>query len=364
MILESIRRSIARAMFFYKRDEIYETLTRSMEQGGSARTPLLSVVFEGKGDRAAERNSLIAIAHYGVQNRLENGLTLSEAMRPVIPAEEAMMIDGGEVNGKLLEAIRSAQHSKQVSDQISDLVRAAMHQPIVAAVGFLATSVFLGFFIWPDFLQATPKKYWDGWAYACLDLQMKSAKYWPATTAVLLLAVLYRWSLPRWTGHVRKFVDHIPPWSAYRDARAASLFTGLGSLIESGLTIDQSFERISREASPYMRWHIEAMRLRYKEHPTKPLHALDTGLFSTSMLDLVAESASQRTFDATLQYVGRTAMSAIVKSVRRTAILGNGIFLTIIFLLFMWLTAAMAIGSTDAGERQSREAAGSTYSTR
>lgn len=362
-MIDFAKRWLARALFYWNRDEVYNSLIRSMEQGGSERTPLLTALFQMKGDRAAERNSAIAIAHYGIKNRLDSGLTLAEAMRPVIPVDEAMMIDSGEANGRIVEALRSASHAKSVSKQIGAVVRAALAEPVMAACSMLLTSVVMGAFIWPQYLATTPRQYWDAWAYLIFDLQIKSAKYWPATCIVFVLVGLYRWSLPRLTGPVRKLLDRIPPWSTYRDARATSVFVTLGALIEAGLTIDQALARISRESNRYMQWHLEAIRLRYEGDPSKPIQALDTGLFSKRMLDLVAEAATQRSFDATLQHVGRQSMDEIVKSVKLTAWLANGFFLAIIFSFLIWLTFAIVVGSMDATERQTRQEAGSAYSS-
>lgn len=363
-MIDYAKRLLARALFYWNRDEVYNSLIRSMEQGGSERTPLFSAVFQLKGDLAAERNSAIAIAHYGIKNRLESGLTLAEAMRPVIPADEAMMIDSGEANGRVVEALRSANHAKNVSDKIGSVVRAALAEPIVSACSLLLTSVVMGALIWPQYLETTPRQYWDTWAYLIFDLQIKSAKYWPATCVVFVLVGLYRWSLSKFTGPVRKALDSIPPWSTYRDERATSVFVSLGALIEAGLTIDQALARISRESNRYMQWHLEAIRLRYEADPSKPIQALDTGLFSKRMLDLVAEAAAQRSFDATLQNVGRQSMDEIVKSVKRTAWIANGVFLSIIFSFLIWLTFAIVVGSMDATERQTRQEAGSAYSSR
>ncbi|MGT2457766.1 type II secretion system F family protein [Cupriavidus basilensis] len=351
-MLNWIRMKWARSQFNAVREDLYQAMIRDLDDAGTRVVVTDSARFGAWEARAAERGELVALAHGGVRRRLEfEGRPLSDALQPLVPVEEVLMIDGGLAAGRLSEALKSVIGAKQANEAINSMLREAMAQPAVGAGSIFGLSLLYGMMVWPPLVDAFPTKYWDAWALPLVQSQIWFAEYWPLAFVPMALVWLYWKTLPTWTGVTRKAFDRLPPWNTVRDRNAASLLTVLASLIHSGATVDAAFERIQSRSTPYMQWHIAAMRRRLVASGDDVVKALDTGLFSRAILDQIADAASSRAFDETLKHMGTVALADVVKSVKRTAAWANGLLIGIVGAVFLYMTAVQVIAVDDAGSR-------------
>jgi hypothetical protein len=59
------------------------------------------------------------------------------------------------------------------------------------------------------------------------------------------------YSLPRWTGPVRKQLDKWLPLNLYRDFASSMMMISLASLMRSGISLRSSLERTYKHSSPW-----------------------------------------------------------------------------------------------------------------
>ena len=107
------------------------------------------------------------------------------------------------------------------------------------------------------------------------------------------LLVLMGLSMPRWTGQKRQCVDNWPLYSHYRIGAAAGLLRTLSNLSTAGMNLNEALEVTSRNATPYVRSHIERMRAHLVKE-TNLGKVLNTGLLlprSQSNLEVLGDSA-------------------------------------------------------------------------
>ena len=347
-MLKNIQIFIAKREFLNARGEIYEMIEANFSESGSGRVSTIREIFDAWATRESSRNNSIALVHRSIVKRLDTGYTFSKAISPFIPKEESLIIEAGEASGRLVEALKSVAQQKAASSEIGSIAAAAVAEPAMAALSIFGTSWFCGSMLWPELLRVVDEKYWPSWALPLLHFEMNVARYWQFSACLVLLAWLYWWSMPRWTGISRKLFDKIPPWSIYRDRQSAAFIGVLGGLLSSGMEMDNALARIERGASPWMAWHIHTIRKKYATSGANPMRAFDTGLFSTTIIDLIEDASRNRTFDGTLIHLSAEALPIIVRRVRAMAMATGTVLSLFTGMVFMYQVAVQQSGVNSA----------------
>ncbi len=354
-MLNKIKIFFAKRAFSDERGDIYEMLEGNLTQSGSGRKSTMREIFDAWASREAARKNSIALVHRSIVKRLDTGYTFAKAISPFIPKEEALIIEAGESSNRLAEALKSVRQQKNATSEIGSIAKAAVAEPAMSALSIFGTSLFCGSMLWPELLAVVEEKHWPSWALPLVHFDLYVTKYWQLSFCLLLLAWLYLWSMPRWTGYVRKMFDLVPPWSIYRDRQSAAFIGVLGGLLASGMEMDSALARIERGASPWMAWHIRLIRRRYAVAGANPMKAFNTGLFSTKIIDLIEDAARNQAFDTTLIYMSAEALPIIVKRVKAMA-LATGMVLTLITgVVFMYQVAVQQSGVNSAMSNFSKD---------
>lgn len=343
-----IQNYLAKREFMNHRIEIYGLVRENLSEAGSGRVLTIKELFDGWAAREGRRKNAIALTHRSVSKRLGDGKSFSESMAPYIPKEEALLLDVGEVSGRLPQALKSCQTQANADVEIGSLVTAAMAQPALSMVSILMTGYFCGMSLWPEMLKVIEIKYWPAWAVPLVKIEIALAKHWQIMGMFFVLAGLYWYTIPRWTGRFRAVFDRIPPWSVYRDRQSASFLAVLGGLLASGMELDTALGRIEKNASPWLQWHIRRTRAKLAVVGAQPLSALNTGLFSEKILDLIEDASRGRSFDETLTHLGTDALPMIISRVKTMAAVTGTVLLVLTGAIFIYQVAVQMSGVNEA----------------
>ena len=237
-------------------------------------------------------------------------------------------------------------------------VLAALAQPAIGLLSLLALSVAFGLALWPDILRGMPLKYWPGWTHLCINVQLWLGQKWMWLTALGLFVGAYYYSLPRWVGRWRTVADLVPPWSIYRGQQASTLLSVLAALVESGRTVREAMVLIRDTSPPYMAWQLNRIVRKLDASGEEGIKSLRTGFFSQQIMDRVEDAASNRTFGATLRYVGQNSLRLIVSAVQKQANYSSGFFMLVVGIAFLYTTAVIVIGMQDATDNLTRSVGG------
>jgi type II secretory pathway component PulF len=338
----------AKRSFLSQRGDVYEMLENNLTETGSRKVSTMHEIFTAWSTREASRNNSIYLVHRTIATRLAQGYTFSAAIAPFIPPDEALILEAGEAAGKLAEALRSAQLQKKAGGEISSMVAAAMAEPAMSVISIGLTGWVCGSWLWPEMLRVVDPKFWPGWALPLVEFEMALAQNWQVVGFFFLIAFVYWWSIPRWTGRVRQVFDKVPPWSIYRDHQAAAFLGVLGGLLQSGMELDQAMGRIEKKSPPWLRWHIRKIRARLAVVGANPLTSLDTGLLSPRILDLIEDAARNRSFDASLTHMGTDALPIIIRRVKIMAATAGTVMTLLTGMLFVYQVAVQQSGTTQA----------------
>ena len=345
-------RVFLRRTFMSSRLMVYEALHDMLTNNAGTKAPTFAARFDEWAKRARARDQAIWRPYAEIQRRLASGRGLARSMAPFIPADEVMILDAGEASGQLVPTFKAIIKGVEVSQDIEQATRAAYREPFIGLLSFIALSVFSGFAVWPAMIESLPERYWDGWALALIYAQIYMFDY----TWVLLLMVGfyigYRYSLGNWAGRGRGLAEKLLPfYASYRDKQAASLLMVLAGLLRAGKTLDQALVHISRQGTPYVRWHTKNMQRRLQLFAGDPAKMLATGIFSDEILDRIANAGAARQLAESIQVIGTTSIDGVGKSVKKAAVIGASVLFMFIGLLMTYYTAVQVIGSQMASDR-------------
>jgi len=351
-MMSLLRRLMIRNAFHEAREDIYESLAEELKKDSAKRTETISATFEAWARRDAKRKLPIAIAHASIVRRLnDNGDSFADAIGPLIPFEERMIIWAGEHNGELSTALLHAVRVKNALSEMKDAVRAAVAQPAFGFLGVLFTSAMLGVLLWPEMLRDIKPQYWPGWALPGIYWDLWLARNWPVLGIIGILIGAYYYTLPRWTGRSRQWIDRFPPWSAYREENANVLLTTLAGFLSNRFVITDACEKIRERATPYLRWHLNQIIPKIEGKGESALEAFNTGLLSRPILDRLQDANRTRDLDKTIIHVGDKALKALVRHVKARANIINTLGSLIVAVFFLYSAAVQLIATQDATDR-------------
>jgi len=153
--------------------------------------------------------------------------------------------------------------------------------------------------------------------------------------ATICTTVLVTCALPRWTGWLRAKLENARPsakWllfplfplttalGIYRDFQVSQLLTALAVLLDSGMTLTEALQRLRRNATPWMRSHLQRVLAHLQVAPTEYVPAFSKGLMSPSLLASVASAVRNNPrFDRVLVELGTRENIHIQNHIAKTA---------------------------------------------
>jgi hypothetical protein len=290
--------------------------------------------------RNRSRKTQVWPVFQAIARRMRAGDDFAMAIRPFIPTDEYALLelagsstreDAG-VRG--LELAEMAANAKRI---LSGTTSTQMAYPAFLLIYLYSFCMLFGGAIFPQVRDVRPLEEWPGAGQVLYVFDTFCYEYWWLSTALVVGAVFsYFSSLRRWTGDMRNRFDAAPlMWRNRRDLRAALLIVSLSGLFDSGLTLRAALDRLTRTADPWLKWHLNRMSLRLTDTPDEPMRALDTGIFSESIVDTFTDAAGRDQFVQAIKDLGRDSLSRVVENVRRNAKITHYVLLGLAATLFL-----------------------------
>ena len=341
----NLKLSLGKNEFNARRLDVYSSLAEEMKDGGSRKNKTLKETFERYARRELKRKNACGYVYDHIAKALGDGKTFSEALRPFVPKEEALIIEAGEASGKISVAFDTVTRQAQSDSEIKKAIRQGILDPMVGVLSFLILSIICGMKVWPPLLSAIDEQYWPTWVWPMIHAQIAFASSWPFyLTSFIGLLVFVVWSMPNLTGAPRRVLDYIPPYTIYRLRQSASLLGVVAGLLNAGMELSAAFRRIAETSNPYMRWHIARILKKMDMAGTDGILALNTGLFNVGVMDRIEDAAASRGFDETLAYVGTIALDSVIDKVKFAVTSFVALLVAINGMGMLYFTAVQVIG--------------------
>ncbi len=329
------------------RRKLYEKLAELMENHVSLQNAVINLK-----NRALKRGATDseAIVLTKIERRLREGVQSGKAFVPFVPISEGVVLQSYDSN--FIQGLRDCAKSIEDNQKIKGCIVSATAAPGFYLALLLVVMYIYGNVVIPKIAYALPMDRWTGplKGLAYLSLFVSSSWFWVFLVGIILIVLLFFWSLPRFTGPIRAFLDKYPPFSLYRILVGARTLQALASLMSSGYSVPRALEileSLSRR-SPWLseRFNATLYHLRSGEQlgvafELTKLHFPDPELIE----DLIVFATLDK-FDETLIKKARNWTDESINTVSITSKLLNNLLLICIgsFIAFMTM-GIMGIGA-------------------
>jgi type II secretory pathway component PulF len=239
------------------REALYEHLSTQVENGVSVEDAIEG--FAAIMRKRKRRSSYALMAN--VSRRMRDGQPLRRAIAIAIPRDEAAILAGGEMSGKLAVALDLLVASHDRVESVMRAYKAAAVRPIMYLAMTYGVMWAVGQFVMPSITQGLPESKVQGMGVVMYKAADFAQSWWSLVPPLLCVALFYavRWSFPRWTGPRRIKAEAYFPYSFYRDIEGYKWLASFSGLVEAGIPDVHALARQMETASPWLRerlWHI------------------------------------------------------------------------------------------------------------
>lgn len=332
-----------------KRAEFYEMMGALIKDG----KPLDSAIRELQNRFKQKKRPMGVLLKLWAQ-AMSEGKTFAQAMDGYTTETERTVLAAGERSGDLTKGFEQAALIARSTAAIKAALRSELAAPVLQTMVLLALLIGFSVLIAPQLRNSIPDWAFDGSQRALFALSNVVAKVWYFVLPTLAFALYAAmWSMSRYTGAMRPYLDRLPPWSVYKVHASATFMISLSALIRAGVPIDSAIQFIKKQSDPWMREHLSVMVGRLKAGDEQGA-AMDTGLLSDRVADMVAIYSQTANFDAAISNIGKMAMDDGLSRIRSIAASGRTVSIMAVGALTAWIfLAVMGIG--DAAQRANNE---------
>jgi type II secretory pathway component PulF len=185
------------------------------------------------------------------RSRISNGGTFASAIDGWVTADEQMLLSAGEQEGDMAAAFGRLELLLTARSKIVKAIAGALAYPLTLIMMSMALLSFYAWKIVPAFLGAlaTRSGEFEGMAASLIWLTGVVRHWlWLWVLLLVLAAVLFFWTLPRWDGRLRVVLDRYAPYGLYRIMRGTawllslSALMGVGRRVEDALLLLQKYD--------------------------------------------------------------------------------------------------------------------------
>jgi type II secretory pathway component PulF len=259
MALDLNRRWARMQLTSQARLRFYRKIAKMLANG----LPLLRILedLEMRASREGRKpKEPLALALADWRGIVQNGGTLAEAMAWWVPHTEQMIVMAGEQSGRLETALLNVCAIVQYSRRIRTAIVAGLAYPAVIVAMTIGYVYLFGALVIPHFTALVSPEHWHGVARSLYSLScfvQSGMLYCLVLFAALVMVLLY--SMPRWSGRVRVWLDRFAPYSVYRLITGSGFLVAFSSLQQAGYTVERSLDRLAADAKPWLRQRIDDM---------------------------------------------------------------------------------------------------------
>lgn len=201
-----------------------------------------------------------------IGQRMHDGLSLADAVKPWIRFDEYAVLSAGELAGELPRVFTLIIKAQQRKYRILSAFKNALMTPFIYASLMGGMLWAIGHFVTPSVESSLPENKALGMVYALYVIGDFANSLW-ALLPILVMGIfmLMVWySFPYWVGKYRIYAEHFFPYALYRDLQGFLWLMSFTQLLGAGLPDTVILERQHRHAAPWMKERLQAYGFRMK----------------------------------------------------------------------------------------------------
>jgi len=286
-----------------------------------------------------------------ISDKIAEGQLLADGMQGWFHPAIVEVVRAGESGGNLPDSLRAGLNT--FADQTSawSVMLNSLVYPVCVIILALIVVVFIKNSVLVRFAEIRPVALWPEIGRDLYFLGVIVERWW-WLILLLLIAALFvvRKMLHQLTGSSRKFIDHFPLLSLYRELIAARFMETLGLLIANGVVLKRALSLLHNDSSPYLSWHLVEMENRLSSGKENIADVLNTDLINRNDLIRLRVVTKGKNFEHALISLGKQANK---RNLQTISLLGKVLAgMLLIFAAFIAATIVIgiySIGSILAG---------------
>lgn len=276
--------------------------------------------------------------------QMDNGRDFADAIGDWVPNEERVLLSAGGKAGKLESILVRVIESVKFGANIKKALIAATIYPTVLFIAALGILIMFGVKIIPTFAQISDPSSWKGLASSMHVLSgLVQSYWWVLVVASIGGFILYRFSLPRFTGKVRVWFDRYPPYSYYRLRHGSGFLISLAVLVETGTNIERALIMLRKTGDNWLRERLDPL-IAFSQSGVNFGDALERaghGFPDRNIIDSIAIFSQRAELDKALQITAKEWMDNGMERVNaQAAVLKTIAFLTVVCVV-AWLVLGL-----------------------
>lgn len=333
-----------------KRISMYEKISAFLEAGIDLVGTLKSIR-----DRYALRKDRRAVIMSEWIKSLEGGQKFADAIAEWVPPGELMLIEAGERGGGLVTGLNEAVVLSNAAAKNKGAIIAGTAFP-VALIGMLIGMLIM--------FQVQMAPIFKGlmdiekWPESARLLDTISGFLYHQLWIVLLifgaLAFLIGKTMGTWTKSPRHIFDKLPPWNIYRSYQASSFLIALSSLMRAGVPAYDALKAMNKNASPWMRAHLNKMMATMSMGGGNMGRALDTGLLDDETAGDVQDYSRLGSFSDAIYILGARSLDKGIKIIEQRMGVVKNLLLVMVAGSIIWIYFASFGLQTEIADSMSR----------
>lgn len=255
-----VKRRLAKNAF--DREErilFYSTVANFMAAKDQIKGAIQRYVLQRIQEGLSEKDYLLYV-YQDIASSMAQGEKFCKAIAPWVTNTERILIEayentGGQINGGLENGLKQLAEDVGKANNLRAHWLKALFKPSLLWIGMFITTIIYGNILFPSLDQMLSHKRWDMTQQATYFIAIGFAYSWKILLFVLFLSVILTiYSLPRYTGRLRPFLDKFPPWNFYKLDVAMSFTTALLCQAKANILLLNSIQNIfDQTAEPYAR---------------------------------------------------------------------------------------------------------------
>lgn len=269
---------------------------------------------------------------------MRDGVRFSEAIKEWIPASEYMLISSGERGQGLVSGLQEAARLSIAASKIKKAIFVGAALPTMLTLMLAAMIGGFDIYMAPVFKNLLPVTQWPESAQTLYGISHFITQYW----LWLLVgmgggATLISLTINGWVGRIREVFDHMPPWSIYKNYQASSFLIGLASMLKAGIALNDALKIMNRNASPWMKVHIEQMLSSMKGGGGNYGEAMDTGLFDEEVAGDIIDYSRLSSFEHAIYTIGERMVHIGVERTNEKMAVAKNLMLFLVAGTVFWI---------------------------
>ena len=289
-----------------------------------------------------KRNTAVVVMQW--LTSLRNGNSFSVAIGEWVPADEVSIIASGEISGDISSSIQSIIQMNDTKRKIC-----AALSGILYPVALLSSTCFFLFIfgvkVVPAFAQVLPVSQWQGAGKTMYQLSYFVRNYLLGSILLaIILCFVIVFTLPLWTGKIRRFIEFIPPWSIYKSVVGCGFLLSLSALLNAGIPSPEAIRIIFKTATPWYKERLVAIRQAlFNGAPNigEALYRTGYGFPTKDMVMDIRTYAALDGFESMLNKLSEEWQNETVAYINAQMAIFKNIAIIIMGGVFMWIVSGM-----------------------